>query len=116
MQWELSASSPGFALLMPIAGLVVVAVLIAAFAWGRRIRARESRPPRPEEQPHLPDDGPVREEREFREPDEVPRSSHRLTTHDLEGYGSGSTHRSVSQEPPEEKNGDGGSFGSGGLG
>ncbi|WP_275902456.1 DUF6479 family protein [Streptomyces sp. S1A1-7] len=39
--------------------------------------------PRPEEQPRLPDSGPVHEVREHREPNELPPSEHRLTPHEL---------------------------------
>ncbi|WP_275902505.1 DUF6479 family protein [Streptomyces sp. RLB1-9] len=41
------------------------------------------RPPRPQEQPRLPDSGPVHEVREHREPNELPPSEHRLTPHEL---------------------------------
>lgn len=113
---ELAASSTAH-LLMWLAGLVVVGVLLAAFYWGRRAQARETRKPRPEEQPKRPYDGPVREEREYREPDEMPHDGSRLTPHELkEGYGTSSTHRSPSQDPADHRKGDGGSFGSGGLG
>lgn len=115
-QWELAASS-GTALLMWIVGLVVVGVLLAAFLWGRRIRAREPAAPRPEEQPKLPEDGPVHEVREYREPNEVPRDGGRLTPHELDGgYGTPSTHPSASQDPEDHRKPGGGSFGSGGLG
>ncbi|MFG2650395.1 DUF6479 family protein [Streptomyces sp. NPDC048436] len=113
---EIAVSSTA-ALLMWIAGLIVVGVLLGAFYWGRRVQARETRTPRPEEQPKRPYDGPVREEREYREPDEMPQDGGRLTPHELkEGYGTSSTHRSPSQDPEDHRKGDGGSFGSGGLG
>ncbi|MFG2661258.1 DUF6479 family protein [Streptomyces sp. NPDC048425] len=114
--WELAAS-PGPALLAPFAGLVVVGVLIGAFIWGRRIRAREARPPRPDEQPKLPEGGPVREIREFREPDEMPHDGRRLTPHELnQGYGTSSTHRSASQHPTDHEDRDGGNIASGDAG
>ncbi len=116
MEWELAASS-GTALLMWIAGLAVVGVLIAAFIWGRRVQAREARRPRPDEQPHLPEGGPVREVREYRDPDEVPHDGGWLTPHELkEGYGQSSTHPSPSQDPKDHRKGRGSSFGGGGLG
>ncbi|MEU5576824.1 DUF6479 family protein [Streptomyces huasconensis] len=116
MEWELAISHTA-ALSMWAAGVVVVAVLLGAFFWGQRVRARESRPPRVEEQPKRPYEGPVREEREYREPDEVPRDGGRLLPHELkEGYGQSSTHRCASQDPADHRKGDGGSFGSGGLG
>ncbi|MFE4535293.1 DUF6479 family protein [Streptomyces scopuliridis] len=58
LRWQLSAS-PVSAMPMLLVGVVAAAVLVAPFVWGRRIRARELPPPRPEEQPHLPADGPV---------------------------------------------------------
>lgn len=113
---ELAVSSSA-SLLMWIAGLVVVAVLLGAFFWGRRAQARETSKPRPEEQPRMPEGGPVREVREYREPDEVPQDGGRLLPHELkEGYGSSSTHPSPSQDPDDHRKGRGGSFGSGGLG
>src|SRR5690606_2687914 len=60
-------------------GVVVVGVLIAAFALGsRRVRRGDTARPRPEEQPRMPEGGPVRETREQREPNEMPRSDRRL--------------------------------------
>lgn len=74
--------------LFPVAGLVVVGVLVAAFLWGRRLSARESPKPLPEEQPRKPESGPVFETSEIQEPREVPRQEHgRLTPHQLKGYG-----------------------------
>ncbi|MFI5659999.1 DUF6479 family protein [Streptomyces sp. NPDC051684] len=109
--------SSNTALLMWIIGLVVAGVLIAAFIWGRRIRAREPGPPRPEEQPKLPDSGPVLETREYRDPDEVPRDGGRLTPHELhEGYGTSGTHPRPAQDPAEHRKGDDSSFGGGGPG
>ncbi|MDO0930809.1 DUF6479 family protein [Streptomyces sp. DG2A-72] len=74
-----------------LAGVVVVALLLGAVRLGARVRRREPPPPRPEEQPRLPDDGPVREVLENREPNEVPRSRHRLTPHRLDGHGTAAT-------------------------
>ncbi|MCX4726753.1 DUF6479 family protein [Streptomyces sp. NPDC090052] len=115
-KFQLAVSS-NTALFMLLTGIVVVAVLLAAFAWGRRIRARELPPPKPNEQPHLPKEGAVHETREYREPEEMPHDGSRLLPHELKGS---STHRSASQKPPADDDadgfGDGSSFGSGGLG
>ncbi|MFF7233542.1 DUF6479 family protein [Streptomyces sioyaensis] len=73
--------------LLPLVGVLVVAVLIAALAWGRRLRAREPGPPRPEEQPRLPADGPVGYAVEDREPDELAPRDQRLTPHEVKGNG-----------------------------
>ncbi|MCX4703197.1 DUF6479 family protein [Streptomyces sp. NBC_01352] len=99
-----------------VAGVVVVAVLIGAFALGVRVKRRELPPPTPEEQPRLPEDGPVREVRENREPDEVPRSDHRLTPHQLPQHGNAGTRTSSSTDRPRWDEGSSGSFGSGGAG
>ncbi|WKX15285.1 DUF6479 family protein [Streptomyces sp. NL15-2K] len=99
-----------------VAGVVVVAVLIGAFWLGVRVKRRELPPPAPEEQPQPPEGGPVREEREMREPHEVPRSDHRLTPHQLPGHGNVPSRSSPSKERPRWNEGSSGSFGSGGPG
>ncbi|BFO17568.1 hypothetical protein SHKM778_39560 [Streptomyces sp. KM77-8] len=69
-----------------VAGLAVLALLIGMFVFGsRRVRNSTVRRPRPEEQPRMPEGGPVREVREHREPDEVPRDGERRLPHELEG-------------------------------
>ncbi|WP_405783218.1 DUF6479 family protein [Streptomyces sp. NBC_00859] len=85
---EISASPGLSVVLFPVAGLVVVGVLVAAFLWGRRLSARESPKPLPEEQPQQPKGGPVFETSEFPEPRAVPRRQNgRLTPHQMKGYG-----------------------------
>ncbi|MFJ7071832.1 DUF6479 family protein [Streptomyces sp. NPDC098781] len=101
---------------LAVAGLIVVALLIGAFVLGARIKRRELPPPRPEEQPRMPDGGPVHEVREHREPDEVPRSDHRLTPHDLPAHGNMPSRRSSSQQRRRWDEGRSGSFGGGGQG
>ncbi|MFJ8000843.1 DUF6479 family protein [Streptomyces sp. NPDC096310] len=52
------AASSGAAAFLPLVfGVVVVGVLIGAFVLGRRVRARQPRPPRPDEQPTRPPGG-----------------------------------------------------------
>ncbi|MEU2876528.1 MULTISPECIES: DUF6479 family protein [unclassified Streptomyces] len=97
-------------------GLVVVALLIGAFFLGARIRRREPRPPRPEEQPRLPESGPVGEVLENREPDEVPTGGDRLTPHRLNAHGNLGSRTSPEQTRPRWDEGGSGSFGSGGPG
>ncbi|USA04683.1 DUF6479 family protein [Streptomyces lydicamycinicus] len=58
--------------LFTLVGVLVVALLIAAFAWGRRIRSREPGPPHPESQPRLPGGEPVGDSMESRQPEELP--------------------------------------------
>ncbi|NEA66172.1 hypothetical protein G3I56_27050 [Streptomyces sp. SID12488] len=72
-------------------GLIVVALLIWAVRLGVKTKEAESPPPRPEEQPRLPETGPVHEQREMREPNEVPRTSGeevRIDPHNLDSSGS----------------------------
>jgi len=99
-----------------IGGMFVSLALIWAVRLGMSIRDRELPPPRPEEQPHLPEAGPVHEMREAREPDEVPRAtqeSERLMPYELHHSAS---KRGDDQERKRWHPGSSGSFGSGGLG
>lgn len=99
-----------------LVGVVIVGALIWAVWWGRRIRAQEPGPPRPEEQPRLPDSGPVGEVRERRDPAEMPRGNHRLTSHRLPGHGNSPTRRAAKQKPPTWNENNGGGYDSGGPG
>ncbi|MFZ4185646.1 DUF6479 family protein [Streptomyces pseudogriseolus] len=100
-----------------VAGIVVLALLIGMFLFGsRRVRNDDSRRPRPEEQPRMPEGGPVREVREHREPEEMPRTDERLTPHELKGHGNAGTRTSPAQERPRWDEGGSGGFGSGGPG
>ncbi|MFM9372698.1 DUF6479 family protein [Streptomyces sp. Da 82-17] len=115
--FDLAASDGAFGRIAAfIGGMLVVGGLLGAFWLGNRIRDREPRRPRPEEQPKLPESGPVREEKEMREADEVPRAkqeSERLMPYALHTSG---TRRSKNQDPPRWNPGSSGSFGSGGIG
>ncbi|QDQ15096.1 DUF6479 family protein [Streptomyces spectabilis] len=97
-------------------GLLIVAALTWAVWLGIRVRRSEPDRPRPEEQPRLPDDGPVREVQERREPDEVPRDGGCLTPHQLKGGGTIGSRTGDDQEPRRWTPGSGGAFGSGGPG
>ncbi len=102
---------------LAVAAVVVLALLIGMFALGSRgVRNDRTRRPRPEEQPGVPEGGPVHEVRERREPDEVPRSDERLTPHDRPGRGTAGSRTAGSQERPRWDEGGGGAFGSGGPG
>ncbi|MGP4046944.1 DUF6479 family protein [Streptomyces sp. 2A115] len=99
-----------------VGGLIIAGALVWAVRLGIKVRKGESEPPKPQEQPRLPDSGPVHETREMREPDEVPRAadeSERLTPHEIHPSG---TKRSEKQEPPRWSRGSSGSFGGGGPG
>ncbi|MET9150307.1 DUF6479 family protein [Streptomyces griseoflavus] len=114
---DLAASRGALGIGLGAAALVVVALLIGMFAFGsRRTRNSTTRRPRPEEQPRMPEGGPVHEVRERREPDEVPRSDERLTPHELNGHGNAGSRAGASQERPRWDDGSSGSFGSGGPG
>ncbi|MFI9648196.1 DUF6479 family protein [Streptomyces sp. NPDC052040] len=99
-----------------LGGLVVAGALIWAVRMGMSVRDREPDPPTPEEQPHLPEGGPVLEEREVREPEEVPHAaqeSERLMPYQLHHAAS---RRGDDQERKRWHPGSSGSFGSGGPG
>ncbi|WP_199815645.1 DUF6479 family protein [Streptomyces griseus] len=99
-----------------VVGVAVLAVLAGGFWLGYRIKLNESPRPRPEEQPHLPPDGPVHEVQENREPDEVPQVSkdgRALTPYELTNM---QTRSSPSKQRPRWGRGSSGSFGGGGLG
>lgn len=96
---------------------VAVLVLLGGGFWlGYRVKLRESPRPRPEEQPHLPPEGPVHEVRENREPDEVPKvpkGGRPLTPYELTNM---QTRPSTSKRRPRWSKGTSGSFGGGGIG
>jgi hypothetical protein len=114
--WMNIAASSASAMGLIAAGVVIVVLLIGAFWMGARIRRREPAPPRPEEQPQMPEGGPVREVLENREPDEIPRSDHRLTPHELPNHGNSPTRTGSAKERRRWSEGSSGSFGSGGPG
>ncbi|MEU6102936.1 DUF6479 family protein [Streptomyces flaveolus] len=110
---DLAAGSGAAGVWLVVAAVVVVAVLIGAFVFGSRMKRKEPPPPLPEEQPRMPDGGPVREVRENREPEEMPRSDDRTLPHELRHQGS----RTASgQDRPRWGEGSSGSFGGGGPG
>ncbi len=113
---DLAAGRGALGVGLVVAGIVVLALLIGMFLFGsRRVRNDDARP-RPEEQPRMPEGGPVREVREHREPEEMPRTDERLTPHELKGHGNAGTRTSAAQERPRWDEGGSGGFGSGGPG
>ncbi|WP_329131530.1 DUF6479 family protein [Streptomyces sp. NBC_00670] len=113
----LAASSHAFNLVGAfVGGLVIAGLLIWAVTFGITVRTREPGPPRPDEQPHLPDGGAIREESEMREADEVHQCGEgedRLLPHDMHRA---STRHAEDQHRRRWDPGSSGSFGSGGLG
>ncbi|MBT3152670.1 hypothetical protein HTV45_17615 [Streptomyces sp. CHD11] len=99
-----------------LGGLIVAGALIWAVRVGMRVMDQESPRPSPEDQPKLPEGGAVREMREMREPDEMPRverKGSRLMPYEI--------HRSGSRTGQDQKRkrwlpGSSGAFGSGGPG
>jgi hypothetical protein len=116
-QFELAVSDAALGVIAAFAGgLLVAGALVWAVQLGIRVRRREPGPPEPGERARVPPSGPVRETREMREPDEVPRAtdeSERLTPHELHASG---TKRGGSQKRRRWSPGSSGSFGSGGPG
>jgi hypothetical protein len=110
---EMAATNGAMSVGLIVAAFVVVALLIGAFAVGIRVKRRESPPPTPDEQPRMPAGGPVRETRETRSADEMPRGDERILPHDLH-------HQSSRSDPGQPRRrwdeGSSGSFGSGGPG
>ncbi|MFF1378987.1 DUF6479 family protein [Streptomyces sp. NPDC058308] len=90
---HLAAGVPGGALVPFLVGLGIAALLVWAVRLGIRVRRREHRTPKPEEQPRLPPEGPVGEVMEHREPEEMPRDGGRLTPHRIRGAGNASSRR-----------------------
>ncbi|GHE89437.1 hypothetical protein GCM10018772_11540 [Streptomyces fumanus] len=98
-----------------LGGLVIAGALIWAVRVGMRIMDQESPRPRADEHPKPPADWPVREEREIREPDEVPLAANggaRLMPYQLHPA---STRRCPDQNRRRWLPGSSGSFGGGGL-
>ncbi|MCF3134162.1 DUF6479 family protein [Streptomyces olivochromogenes] len=111
-----AAGSAAGMVVIVVFGLLVTAALVGAVRLGIRVRHRESAPPRPAEQPTLPREGPVHEERNIREPNEVPRAAgeaDRLTPYQL---GNAPSRPNRNQTRPRWQPGSSGSFGSGGSG
>ncbi|WP_373682227.1 MULTISPECIES: DUF6479 family protein [Streptomyces] len=99
-----------------VGGLFIAGALVWAVRLGISVRSKELPPPRPEEQPRLPDGGAVHEEREIREPDEVPRAadeSERLMPYNMHAAG---TKHAADQHRKRWVPGSSGSFGGGGPG
>ncbi|KQX64008.1 MULTISPECIES: DUF6479 family protein [unclassified Streptomyces] len=113
---QLAAASGLASLVLFVVAMALLAVLGGSFWLGTRVKSREPARPRPEEQPHLPPGGAVREIRENREPDEVPRTEkggRPLTPYELTNM---QTRPSGEKTRPRWSRGSSGSFGGGGLG
>ncbi|MFF4350990.1 DUF6479 family protein [Streptomyces sp. NPDC001530] len=112
----IAANSTVNAVLAFVGGLFIAGALVWAVILGIRVRSKESPPPRPDEQPHLPSTGAVHEIREKREPDEVPIAadeSERLMPYNIHALG---TKHAADQRRRRWVPGSSGSFGGGGQG
>ncbi|MFI6274578.1 DUF6479 family protein [Streptomyces sp. NPDC050988] len=114
--YQAAVTNPAGAIALLVGGLLIAGALVWAVQLGIKVRRREPGPPRGDEQPTLPEAGPVHEARQMREPNEVPRAadeSERLTPHNLQASGS---KRSENQKRRRWGRGSTGSFGGGGPG
>lgn len=94
-----AGSAAGIAVIV-VCGLLVTAALVWAVRLGIGVRRNEPRTPARAEQPTLPESGPVGEEQQIREPNEVPRaeaSGDRRTPYEL---GNAPTRPSEDQSRP----------------
>ena len=84
---------------MGVVGIVLVAVLIGAVWLGRKRRAQELPPPRPEEQPPRPDHRTHVEERDVHGDDSFPPDGRGLSPYELGDHGSETIHRDTEERP-----------------
>jgi hypothetical protein len=112
---QLVAAGPAAGMvIIVVCGLLVTAALVAAVRLGIGVRRKEPAPPRRGDHPTPPPSGPVREEQNMREPNEVPRATgdhDRLTPHQL---GNSPSRPSENQTRPRWQSGSDGSFDGGG--
>ncbi|MDQ0792079.1 DUF6479 family protein [Streptomyces sp. B1I3] len=82
------ANGPGaVGVIIGIVGLFVVLLLIGGFVFGMRRRDKESRPPRPEEQPHRPDHRTEVQESGSHHADKFPENGRALSPYELSDHG-----------------------------
>ncbi|MFF1926084.1 DUF6479 family protein [Streptomyces sp. NPDC058221] len=77
---------------MAVVGVILVALLIGAVWLGRRRRAQELPPPRPEEQPVAPEHRTHVEERDVHGDDSFPADGRGLSPYELGDHGNESLH------------------------
>ncbi|MFJ1891607.1 MULTISPECIES: DUF6479 family protein [unclassified Streptomyces] len=83
---------------MGIVGVVLVAVLIGAVWLGRRRRAEELPPPRPDEQPPRPDHRSHIEERDVHGDDHFPPNGRGLSPYELGDHGNETIRRETDEQ------------------
>ncbi|MER5846450.1 DUF6479 family protein [Streptomyces sp. NPDC002012] len=92
--------------IMGIVGVALVGVLIGAVWLGRRRRAQELPPPRPEEQPLRPDHRSHIEQRDVHGDDSFPPDGRGLSPYELGDHGSETIHRDSDEQrdrPPGDQ-------------
>jgi uncharacterized protein DUF6479 len=99
---QLAASRTWLHVLALVLGLIVVFVLLGAFWWGQRLRARQGPPPSPSEQPRKPDH-PTHLEEDVTPSDQFPGGGERLFPHELGGHGKEAYRPPGDTGKPDEK-------------
>ncbi|MFJ8787668.1 DUF6479 family protein [Streptomyces sp. NPDC102462] len=114
-EYMAAAGSTAGMIVIVVGGLLVTAALVWSLRLGARVLRREQLPHRSAARTRPPRSGPVGEERQMREPSEVPRATegHRPTPHEL---GNSPDRPSGDQDRPRWRSGSSGSFGGGGGG
>ncbi|MER5360508.1 DUF6479 family protein [Streptomyces sp. NPDC002785] len=91
---------------MGIVGVALVGMLIGAVWLGRRRRAQELPPPRPDEQPLRPDHRSHIEQRDVHGDDSFPADGRGLSPYELGDHGSETIHRDSDEQrdrPPGDQ-------------
>lgn len=83
-----------------LAGLAAVTLLLVAVMLGIRNTRNKPAPPRPDEQPHLPESGPVVELQEHAHEEEMPHDGRRLRPHEIRSHGV--TTEDTPEDTPED--------------
>ncbi|MEU6484565.1 DUF6479 family protein [Streptomyces sp. NPDC046887] len=100
-----------------VAGILLVGFLVGGFLVGRRIRQKESPAPRPEEQPHRPDDAGIPGETEgHRRPAELEEREDRLMPYEVKTQSTEADSSPVSEHDAKWRGSHSGSWGAGGPG
>ncbi|MCX4784760.1 MULTISPECIES: DUF6479 family protein [unclassified Streptomyces] len=83
---------------MGIIGVALVAMLIGGFWLGKKRRAQEPPPPRPEDQPPLPDHRSHVEQRDVHADDSFPPNGRGLSPYELGDRGNQPIHRDTDEQ------------------
>ncbi|MFB7918475.1 DUF6479 family protein [Streptomyces sp. NPDC056061] len=94
----LAAGRGAIGAVLGIVGIALVGMLIGAFWLGKRRRAQELPPPRPEEQPPRPDHRSHVEQRDVHGDDTFPADGRGLSPYELGDHGSETIHRETGEQ------------------